>query len=1218
VIHFDTSAPEDQQQAVRSLEQAYPALVRVVCRVHCVWGEWSLVEAVLVALREFGRMPEKPDYIHLMSGADFPIRPIADLQEFLRRNPAKDFIECCDITQRRWVKGGLSMERFRFYFPVNFRTSRKTFDRLVRWHRKLHIRRKIPLGMTPHMGSQWWTLRWSTCEKILDFLTKNPRIIRYFRSTWIPDESFFQTVLAHLIPPNEIADLQLILHHLTPTGRPYVIHPDHLPLVGKLPHFFVRKVSPAALDGIESLARTRKSPIPRPTHLARVRDQLRGAIEWNYQHHAIAPGHPYGDPPSTNPKSALVFLTENKAETALVRAHALAHPAATWYGRPFTQNAVDLSDEALAGTGLTRSMTVVREKFPEQFIDTIAASLPPNKITVFAVQKGDNTGNIAKLSRIPGARFAAIKPHAFFHLLYPDLIREVPARRIRRYLDQFDVVDPSADSSTNAPHVETHEFGRIGNYFHFGTTLHLNEDIPLQPSFILPGIAEPVRPGSILTRRDPSGGIRVLMFFWVDDGAFAPISMANPAHLLLNDDASAIPPYPMHGVRESTANNLISLLDSFDEPVAWADRLLLETLSFAPIPDRLEFLLRAKQFWPPASADENLARLIAEDDPSYPLFCKTEPIGPSIPIEEPVDEAVVDGPPVDEEWEALIKAIDQQAIKDPETASRAALDAIQARDLPRGEILRVIYPILPRDSKWWVAALVAEASLGNEQVADALNSIGTTASHQNKADFAKLCFTAALLIHPSAQSISWNLGLLLASEGRHRDATARFHAIRRHYSNESISTCWPTRDRSPWPSKPWPVDGFVLPEGITSWPRISVVTPSYNQGGFIEETLLSVLNQNYQNLQFIVVDGGSSDDTRAVLERYRDRIDHLIIEPDDGQTQAINKGFRLADGELVAWLNSDDMHAPGTLHQVALHWLQSRADVLAGICAEHRNHSFKVINKPSATNRDFNTAQLARIFPCWFSGMYFFQPEVFFTKALLERVGPLDESLNYAMDYDLWMRFAKVGAQLEVIDWPFAFFRLHDSQKTTQGIECIAEQCEVRNRHHPLEPRDERKHQIERQLAALRSKSQPTLAIFKSSFECAIQQATALGQTSASLIFPSSAEDPALAAADAVLVLIGSKREEIPLIRHLRTTSPSRLITGWFLDHDRDPHANHNAAQLVDLVIPTDARSGDYLRSDSAIMGPPVPVNDFPTILDWILSHDSSSPSGTQTQGFGS
>ncbi|RYD47773.1 MAG: glycosyltransferase, partial [Verrucomicrobiaceae bacterium] len=148
-----------------------------------------------------------------------------------------------------------------------------------------------------------------------------------------------------------------------------------------------------------------------------------------------------------------------------------------------------------------------------------------------------------------------------------------------------------------------------------------------------------------------------------------------------------------------------------------------------------------------------------------------------------------------------------------------------------------------------------------------------------------------------------------------------FKKVGRHYPNTSLSTRWPLVKLQPWPALPVDVRGFSLPEGVTAWPRITVITPSYNQGCFIEETLQSVLNQGYPNLQYIVVDGNSTDETREVLERYRDRLDHLIIESDNGQTEAINKGLRLADGELVAWLNSDDMYAPGTLHIAALKWL---------------------------------------------------------------------------------------------------------------------------------------------------------------------------------------------------------------------------------------------------------------------------------------------------------
>ncbi len=1168
VIHFDKNAPAAQHDAVRALEQTYPGQVRVVSQVHCVWGEWSLVEAVLVALREFGRMPEKPDYIHLMSGADFPIRPIADLEEFLRRHPDQDFIECCDVTQRRWVKGGLSMERFRFFFPVNFRTSRKTFDRLVRWHRKLHIRRKIPLGMTPHMGSQWWTLRWDTCAKILEFLGKKPGVISYFRSTWIPDEAFFQTVLAHLIPRREIADLQLILHHLTPTGRPYVVYPDHLPLIRKLPHFFVRKVAPSALDGIEALARTRSSPIPRPAHLARIRDRVRGAIDRAYEQSAMVPGHPEGAAPEHKPKHALVFLTENNAETALVRAHAISHPGSLWCGRPLATDAIDLTEETLAATGLSRGMTTVREKFPEQFADALAAALHGDKAAVFVVQAGDGASSPATLARIPGVRFVSLHPRSFSPSLSSDAIRYVPDRRIRRLLDE--VAPLGAADSEPKPSIEVHAFGRIGNYFQVDATLPGEEEGIVPPSFLLPGVADPVYPETIYTHRDPSGGTRLLLFFWVDDGTYLDIRKQHPAHVLLDsNETTASPPLPLLVVREARVRDIIDMLESFDDAAVWSERLVLESVACAPVADRLDFILRAKPHWAPEVIDDNLAKLILPDDSSPPSLS------------------------IDKDWDIVIETIQQTALQDIAAACALAQSALLSHELPRREILRVVQPCLPRDSRWWPLFLGQNDELGDEQIADALNCAGTAATDQGRMELAELCFRAARLIEPSAQSPAWNLGLLLASQTRSGEAENQFHGIRRHYTNESIATCWPTLQHVAWPAHSWPTDGYTLPEGVTTWPRISIVTPSYNQGHFIEETILSILNQNYPNLQYIVVDGNSTDDTKDVLERYRDRIDHLIIEPDDGQTQAINKGFRLADGEIIAWLNSDDMYAPGTLHQVALHWLASRADVLAGICAEHRDHAFAVINKPSATNRDFNTAQLARIFPHWFSGMYFFQPEVFFTKAILEKAGLLDESLHYAMDYDLWMRFAQAGAQLEVIDWPFAFFRLHDAQKTTQSSACIAEQCAVRNRHHPIELREERRHQIERQLAALRAKENPAIAILGPHFEAEIQRAT---EANPSLTRAASAADPALSSADAALIAIGSQRLEIPLLHELRTTHPDLLLIGWFLDHDHDPPANHDAARLVDITLPTNASTGDYLRHDGAMMGPVVEQDALRTL----------------------
>ncbi len=289
VIHFDANSPTKQRELVSNLAIQYPGNVRVISKIHCKWGEWSLVEAVLLALQEFQSMANKPDFVHLMSAADFPIRSIADMRKFLQRNPGQDFIESHDITKKPWVKGGLSMERFEFFFPVNFRTSRQTFLLLTRIQRMIRMKRKIPFALTPCMGSQWWTLRWATCEKILDFIRQHPKVVRYFRSTWIPDESFFPTLVGHLIPRGEIANIQLLFHHFTPIGRPYIIYSDHVSIVRKLPHFFVRKVSPSARDSLWKAVQNRKSPIPRPKHLACVHALIAKEIDRNYEHASSTP-----------------------------------------------------------------------------------------------------------------------------------------------------------------------------------------------------------------------------------------------------------------------------------------------------------------------------------------------------------------------------------------------------------------------------------------------------------------------------------------------------------------------------------------------------------------------------------------------------------------------------------------------------------------------------------------------------------------------------------------------------------------------------------------------------------------------------------------------------------------------------------------------------------------------------------------------------------------
>ena len=201
---------------------------------------------------------------------------------------------------------------------------------------------------------------------------------------------------------------------------------------------------------------------------------------------------------------------------------------------------------------------------------------------------------------------------------------------------------------------------------------------------------------------------------------------------------------------------------------------------------------------------------------------------------------------------------------------------------------------------------------------------------------------------------------------------------------------------------------------------------------YIEETILSVLNQNYQNLEFIVIDNCSTDETAKILQKYENRIDIVIIEPDTGQSNALNKGFQRATGEIMTWLNSDDMLAPNCLAHVAMSYLRSRPDMIVGsllyLVGEQVGYEHITSVKPGV----LPLGDLLDVENCWMRGKFFYQPEVFFKRSVFDELGgKVDESLYYSMDYDLWVRMAARGAIVDVVGAPFAIFRGHPAQKTS-------------------------------------------------------------------------------------------------------------------------------------------------------------------------------------------
>jgi glycosyltransferase involved in cell wall biosynthesis len=210
---------------------------------------------------------------------------------------------------------------------------------------------------------------------------------------------------------------------------------------------------------------------------------------------------------------------------------------------------------------------------------------------------------------------------------------------------------------------------------------------------------------------------------------------------------------------------------------------------------------------------------------------------------------------------------------------------------------------------------------------------------------------------------------------------------------------------------------------MTALPRISIVTPSFNQGEFIERTILSVLSQNYPNLEYIVMDGGSTDASPQIIARYADRLAYWESQPDRGQSHAINKGFARATGEILGWLNSDDWFEPGALVRVAEE--ATRFPDEGAFVGEGR-----VVDPAGNVRLHKKPGELSfEAFCRWLDGDFFMQPACFFRRSAWEASGRLDESLHLSLDLDLWLRMVR-RVQFRAIDQWLATSLRHPKAKT--------------------------------------------------------------------------------------------------------------------------------------------------------------------------------------------
>ena len=242
MIHVDKSVPRKTYETFVTALSDVPE-AKFSTRYRCEWGTWGIVKATQTASEMMLAAFKDVRHVYLASGSCLPLRPVSELIDYLVARPQTDFIESATTSEVPWTIGGLDEERFTLRFPVSWKRHRYLFDKIVNFQRRFGIKRQMPHGIVPHMGSQWWCLSRRTLSAILQD-PERPAYDAFFKQVWIPDESYFQTLARQY--STKIESRSLTLSKFDFQGKPHIFYDDHLQLLRRSDCFVARKIWPYA------------------------------------------------------------------------------------------------------------------------------------------------------------------------------------------------------------------------------------------------------------------------------------------------------------------------------------------------------------------------------------------------------------------------------------------------------------------------------------------------------------------------------------------------------------------------------------------------------------------------------------------------------------------------------------------------------------------------------------------------------------------------------------------------------------------------------------------------------------------------------------------------------------------------------------------------------------------------------------------------------------